>query len=122
LAIAQKLLGRKALEDRLSLPFSLGYVFGAAAWHTDRFQVKRPGRDADEVVLSAYREVLGPLVDAEISALVDSVAGPGFNEGIDAAARDMDAMTKGASGAYGLVRFLLSGETAWPQFAPEGSA
>jgi hypothetical protein len=38
-----KLVGRDALEDRLNLPFSLGYVFGAAAWFTYRFQVKRPG-------------------------------------------------------------------------------
>jgi hypothetical protein len=50
LAFAQKLrLKPDAIERGLNLPFSLGYIFGAAAWHIDRYQVTRPGPDADSL-------------------------------------------------------------------------
>ena len=51
---------------------------------------------------------LGPLTDTDIKALVESAASPGFQEGMQAATSDLDAIAEGASpDAYGLVRFPL---------------
>ena len=103
-------LPREALEAAIGSPFSLGYIFGVAAWHSDRWGVPRPSPDADGLVLSAYKELLGPIRDDEVQTIsADAAAYPTFQEGIAAAAAELDAVDGGNSeGAWGLARFLLS--------------
>jgi hypothetical protein len=110
LAIAQKILSSEALEVAIGSPFSLGYIFGVAAWYSDRSGVPRPSPDADGLVLSAYKELLGPLCDDEIQTIsADAAAYPAFEEGMAAAATELDLVDGGNSAeAYALARFLLS--------------
>ena len=70
LALAQKMgIPKDTLEAAIRAPFALGYIFGGAAWHADRFAVPRPSPEADKVILAAYLEALGPLTDTEIATI-----------------------------------------------------
>src|SRR5215831_12732554 len=99
---------KDAFEAAIRAPFALGYIFGGAAWHVDQNIVPRPGPEANQVILAAYQEALGPLNDVEIATLSDEAARSlEFNEGMAMANADFEALNAGrAPGAFGLFTWI----------------
>ena len=95
-------------ERVLREPFSLGYLFGVAAWCSDERGIPRPSADADQLVVLAHQEALGPLSAEQIVHLSAAAArAPEFTEGMESAALDLDDMMNGRSSlAYRLVQFV----------------
>jgi hypothetical protein len=119
LALAQKLgIPKDALEAAIRPPFSLGYIFGGAKWHVDRYAVPRPGTEADKVILAAHREALGPLADTEIASVsAEAARSPEFNEGMAVANADFEALSAGrATGVFGLVTWITRHVAASERF------
>ena len=95
-------------EAYLRTPFAVGYIFGLAAWSSDNYKVARPSADADELVVLAYREVLGPLSAENISQLSGSASKwPEFHDGIEYGARDaMQVAQRTIGGATSLAEYI----------------
>ena len=95
-------------EAYLRTPFAVGYIFGLAAWSSDNYKVARPSADADELVVLAYREVLGPLSAENISQLSGSASKwPEFHDGIEYGASDaMQVAQRTIGGATSLAEYI----------------
>ena len=95
-------------ETCLRMPFALGDVFGVAAWTSDKHELARPSDDADELVLLAYEETLGPLPKEYISQLSGSASQwPEFHDGMELGARDAMQISQGITKEVtGLAQFI----------------
>jgi hypothetical protein len=78
--------------------FSLGYLFGIAAWFSDERGIARPSADADRLVVLAHQEALGPLPAEQIVRLSAAAARTSeFTEGMESAALDLKDLRNGSS-------------------------
>ena len=109
LALAQLvLISKYDLEIALSSRFVLGYIFGTAAWHMQRYGVPRTGPMADQLLLDAHREVYGPISGETIVTMsLEASMKPDFVDGMRAAAADLNGPEPENSDARGLFLFIM---------------
>jgi len=113
LALAQLvLISKDDLEIALSTQFVLGYIFGTAAWHLQRYGVPRAGAAADQLLLDAHREVYGPMSGETIVAMsLEASMKPDFVDGLRAAAADLNRPEPENREARGLFMFIMGFRT-----------